>query len=246
MVVFPADHHILNPSALHDAVRVASETAETSRSLVFFGLAPHSADTRHGYILHGPNPLGLSDPTVYEIERFHEKPLVGTAERYIRQGNCLWNAGTFAWRADTILRELAMYAPNVLKAVRSAMRVADDTVAFGSAYSKVPKVSVDSALLEHSDKRLVVASNIKRIDFESWASLAQVWPQDANGNACAGDIVSVNCNNTVQFSSGKLLATAGLEDCIVIATEDVLLVCHKDRAADVDQLLRLLEARDKH
>lgn len=240
LAVLAADHHILNPDTFRAAVRRAISVAEERRALVLYGLMPDGPKTQYGYIVTKEAPLDDAEPRVFAVERFHEKPDERIARQYLAAG-CFWNSGMFTWRADVALEELARHAPDVLDAVRVALAVRSDGTAFATAYERIPSISIDRALVERSERRLVVESGIERIDLGTWATIAALWPSDERGNVTVGDVVMVDTKNTIHHTSGKLIATIGLDDVVVVATDDVLLVCDRRRAAEVNDLVKRLQ-----
>lgn len=240
MVVLAADHHILNPDVFRAAVRRAVEVAGERRALVLYGLKPDGPKTQYGYIIPLPTPLVGDAPPVYEVARFHEKPPEAVAKQYLAAGPCFWNSGMFTWRADVVLDELARHAPEVMQGVADALRAASDPEAFSSAYAAIPSISIDYALIERSERRLVVESGIERIDLGAWATISAVWPRDPDGNIIVGDVIAIDSHGTIHHTTGKLIATIGLENVIVVATDDVVLVCDRSRAAEVNQLVKRL------
>jgi len=242
MVVLAADHHILNPEVLRAAVQRAVEVARERRGLVLFGLTPDGPKTQYGYIIprRDPDAALPGRPPTYAVERFHEKPPEELARQYLAAG-CFWNSGMFTWRADVVLEELQRHAPNVAESVRSALGVADDAEAFADAYRRIPPISIDHALLEHSNRLVVIESGIERIDLGTWATMSAIWPRDESGNVSVGDVVAIDVKNTTQYTTGRLVATIGLDDIIVVATDDVVLVCDRKRAAEVNELVKRLE-----
>jgi mannose-1-phosphate guanylyltransferase len=250
MVVLAADHHILNPDTFRAAVSRAVSAAQDHPALVLYGLTPEGPKTQYGYIIPRTGPAPGSDrdaahlpgqPPVYEVARFHEKPDEATARRYLGSGRCFWNSGMFTWRADVVLDELGRNAPEVLSAVRSALAVRSDREEFASAYARIPSISVDHALVERSEHRLVVESGIERVDLGTWATISAVWPSDSDGNVSVGDVVVLDTKNTIHHTSGKLVVTIGLENMVVVATGDVVLICDRSRAAEVNELVKRLQ-----
>ena len=236
MVLLSSDHHIINPDVFREAVVKAVATARDDDALVLYGLQPVRPDTNYGYIIHSDTSCAEG---VYPVTRFHEKPPEDVAREYLNQGKCFWNSGMFTWKTRVFLDELAAHAPDVFKAGREAFSMPAGE--FTDAYSRIPAISVDHALLEHSSRCRVVDSRVERIDLGNWDAVAAVWKDAGNsdeaGNVVVGDIIQRGSSDTVHYaSSGKLVATLGVNDLVVVADGDTVLVCSRERAAEVGLL----------
>ena len=234
-VVLSSDHHIANPDVFRSAVCAAVRTAMAEEAIVLYGLQPKGPDTNYGYIVPARRaPQGDAVP----VARFHEKPPADVATDYIAQG-CFWNSGMFTWQARTFLNELAATASDVFEAGCAAFTKRGDDLA--RAYEAIPSIAIDKALIERSERRWVVNSGIERVDLGNWNAVAPVWEADGladeNGNVSVGDVVSRGSRNTIHYSSGKLVATIGVEDLVVVEDGDVILVCSRDRAGEIGKLV---------
>ncbi len=239
MTVLGADHWVRNPEALHAAIVRGYEVAGRGHALVMYGLTPGGPNPHYGYIIGAPEP-GESDlSAAVRVLRFHEKPPAETARRYLSQKHCYWNSGMFSCSVKVMCAEMDLYAPNILRAVRAAVRFLPDHISFKEAYRGIPANSIDRAVLEHSANCYVVSTAIERVELRTWASLFSLLPCDAGGNISIGDVKMLDCANTVQFGSGKLVAAIGLENCAIVANGDAVLVCALDRADDIGSLIDL-------
>lgn len=239
MTVVGADHWVRNPEALHAAVVRGHEVAERGHALVMFGLTPGGPNPHYGYIIGAPEPEESELAATVRVLRFHEKPPAETARRYLSQKHCYWNSGMFSCSVEAMRAEMDLYAPNILRAVRAAVRFLPGHDAFREAYSGIPANSIDRAVLEHSASCYVVPTAIERVELRTWASLFSLLPRDAGGNVSIGDVRMLDCANTVQFGSGKLVAAIGMENCAIVANADAVLVCALDRADDIGSLIDL-------
>jgi mannose-1-phosphate guanylyltransferase len=240
LIVLSADHHIANPDVFRQAVTRAVGVAGEHRGLVLYGLEASEPVTRYGYIVPDGPAISGGEPHAYSVRRFHEKPPTETATRYIAEG-CFWNSGMFTWRANVILEELSRYAPDIHKAGTQAMSVMG-TAGFEDAYAAIPSISIDHAVLDHSDCVYVVDSRIDRVDLGNWSTVAAVLPRDTQGNVISGDVVSLDSRESVHVSDGRLIATIGVDELIIVATGDVVLVCPRDRASEVNAIVKTLES----
>jgi len=243
MTVLGADHWVRNPEALHAAVVRGYEVAARGHALVMYGLTPGGPNPHYGYIVGASEPGESELAPAVRVLRFHEKPPAETASRYLSQKHCYWNSGMFSCSVETVRAEMDLYAPNVLRAVRAAVSLLPDQDAFRKAYCGIPANSIDRAVLEHSANCYVVSTAIERVELRTWASLFSLLPRDAGGNISIGDVKMLDCANTVQFGSGKLVAAIGMENCAIVANADAVLVCALDRADDIGSLIDLAVER---
>ena len=227
------------------AVQFATTLAEQGH-LVTFGIHPSRPETGYGYIQ--PNKrkqLRTQGGFVgYPVARFVEKPNLTTAKRYCRSGNYFWNSGIFVWKAATILEELALQQPALSKLLKSLERRIG-TPEFASflqkAYAKMPSLSIDHAVMEHSARSAVVPVDFGWSDVGSWGSLEEVASLDKDGNVRKGNIIDIGSRHSVLFADRRVVATIGLDNMIVVDTPDATLVCPKDRAQDVKAIVSLLK-----
>jgi mannose-1-phosphate guanylyltransferase len=240
LVVLSADHHIANPDIFRQAVTRAVDVAEGNRGLVLFGLEANEPVTRYGYIVPDGSAISGGEPNAYAVCRFHEKPPAEIATQYIAEG-CFWNSGMFTWRADVVMEELSRYAPGVHEAGVRAMSMTS-TADFDDAYSEIPSISIDHAVLNHSDRVYVIDSGIERVDLGNWSTVAAVLPHDEDGNVLSGDSVTLESRASVHVSDGKLIATIGVDDLVVVTAGDVVLICPRDRAGEVNAVVKSLES----
>jgi mannose-1-phosphate guanylyltransferase / mannose-6-phosphate isomerase len=207
-------------------------------------MRPNAPETGYGYIeLGAPLP---DIPDAFRVARFIEKPDAATATELIGSGRHLWNSGMFVFTARTLLDEMAKHAPEVLAAVRNAVtaRRADlDFIRLGAAeFTDSPSISLDYAVAERTSRAAVVPADLGWSDVGSWTALWQLGPQDARGNVTVGDVILENAENCYVRSDGMLAAVVGLEDAVVVVTEDAVLAAHRGHAQDVKKLVDRLKA----
>ena len=245
MVVVPADHVVKAEKKFMKAVKFATKLAMDGH-LVTFGIHPSRPETGYGYIQ--PNKrkrVGTQGDFVgYSVSRFVEKPNLPTAQRYCRSGNYFWNSGIFVWKAAAILDELSLQQPKlakILKALGKHVGTPEFPEALRKAYAKMPSLSIDHAVMEHSARSVVVPVDFGWSDVGSWGSLEEVAPLDKSGNVRNGNILDIGSQNSVLFADRRLVATIGLDNMVVVDTPDATLVCPKDRAQDVKAIVNLLK-----
>jgi mannose-1-phosphate guanylyltransferase/mannose-1-phosphate guanylyltransferase/mannose-6-phosphate isomerase len=239
-----ADAAIGDVAALQTALAKAAVAAQAG-AIVTFGMQPTAPETGYGYIETG-DALPGSDG-VRRIARFVEKPDAARAAEFLKTGRHLWNSGMFVATAATMLAELEAHAPDVLKGVRAAVagaaRDGDFIRLEAAAFSATPSISIDYAVMERTQKSAVVPASIGWSDIGSWAALWEIQPKDAAGNATLGPVELVGAKNCYVRSEGILTGVIGLEDAVVVVTDDAVLAMHRDHAQDVKKLVDQLKAR---
>jgi mannose-1-phosphate guanylyltransferase len=233
--VFPADHVILQPGTLFDALDYANELAMEHR-VVDIGVPSSQPETGYGYIELGAKIGSRDGLAAHEVTRFVEKPDVETAERYVQSGNYIWNSGMFIWRAGEYLRALEEYLPQTYRRLKPAFD-SGNWHELAEAYARIDDISVDYAIMEKTSDVVAIPVDFGWRDIGDWAALYDMMEHDHNGNATEGRHVYVDTHNSLLFSPNKLVAAVGIDDLIVVDTEDVLLVMPRDRAQDVKKLL---------
>ncbi|WP_431280844.1 mannose-1-phosphate guanylyltransferase/mannose-6-phosphate isomerase [Humitalea sp. 24SJ18S-53] len=239
-----ADAAIADTPALHAALARAAVAARAGR-IVTFGMTPTAPETGFGYIEAGEE---LADsPGVRGITRFVEKPDAATAARFVADGLHLWNSGMFVASAETLLAELSRLAPAVLETVRAAVAGSTRDLDFvrldEAAFAATENVSIDYAVMEKTKLAAVVPASLGWSDVGSWAALWDIAPKDANGNATVGPTEIVDSKRCYIRSEGILAGIVGLEDVVLIVTDDAVLAAHRDRAQDVKKIVERLKAR---
>ena len=246
LFIMPSDHVIDDFDSFLPALDRATEAARNG-ALVAFGLPPRFPETGYGYIQRGP-ALATADG-VYQVSRFIEKPDLATAERLLAGGQCYWNSGMFLFGAERYLAELESHSPQVLSAARKALAEVTKDLEFlrldSDAFAASPAISIDYAVMEKSRHGAVVPTDVSWSDVGSWASLWEIATKDQDQNVVQGDVVLREVRNSYIRSDAKLVAAIGLEDVIIIATEDVILVAAKGHAQDVGILVDDLKAKKR-
>lgn len=238
LLVLPADHVIRDVDAFHAAVEAGAALAEQG-SLVTFGIVPDRPETGYGYIRaqekNGPSA----------VAEFVEKPDAETAARYCASGDYFWNSGMFMFRASRYVDELRKFHEDMVASCVAAVAQARadlDFIRLGEeAFAQCPANSIDYAVMEKTDAAMVVPMDAGWSDVGSWSSLHQVSDKDEAGNVKVGDVLVEDTRNCYLYASDRLVATVGLEDCIVVETKDAVLVAPRDRGQDVKKLVEALK-----
>lgn len=240
LLVLPADHRLTDLEALREAL-VEAYPGSQAGSIVVFGIRPERPHTGYGYVTV---KAGTSPGRVIPVEHFQEKPDLETAERLIEDGRSFWNSGMFLMRADVFLEELGRYAPDILQSVREAAhapRLEDPFVWLErEAFLRTRSESIDYAVMERTERAVMVALNSPWSDLGSFDNLLEV-DHDASGNRVRGDVRLKDVSGSYIHSTGRLIAAIGLKDAVVIETPDAVLVSGCDRATDVKALVEELE-----
>lgn len=246
IIVAPSDHLVLKEEAFQDTVRTALLQAAAADCLVTLGIMPNRPDTGYGYIqfLEGE---GTVHPRVKKVKTFTEKPDHATAQRFIESGDFLWNAGIFIWSLRSIEAAFHVHLPE-MKALFDARRKdfgsSTESAAIATIYAECASESIDYGIMEKASNVYTVAGDFGWSDLGTWGSLYTHLAKDATGNAAIGDAVRLyDCSgNVVHAHDGRLLVLQGLEDFIVVSTQDALLVCRKRDEQQIKQFVNELTA----
>jgi mannose-1-phosphate guanylyltransferase/mannose-6-phosphate isomerase len=248
MISLHADHLVEDVPALKRALADAVQIARTGQ-LALVGIVPSYPETGYGYIERGePLPTPLAG---HRVARFREKPDLATARQFLERGGFFWNAGIFVWRVDVLIEELrqtlavtvdtlaALTAPRTGLAGVSPARLAE-------AYARLPKISIDHAVLEVSRRVAVVEADIGWQDVGSWDALERAFPTDADGNLAVGDALLIEAKGTTVDTDGPFIAALGVQDLVIVSSGGAILVCPKSRAQDVKTIVEKLKDRGRN
>ena len=242
--IMAADAAITDVPALHAALDLAAQAARGGR-IVTFGMRPTEPHTGFGYIEMG-EPLA-DVPGVKAVQSFTEKPDLATAQRLVAGGRHSWNSGMFVATASMLIAELREHAPAVLAAARAALESAArdlDFIRLGAeAFHAAPAISIDYAVMERTRHAAVVPADLGWSDVGSWDALWEASPRDAAGNVVQGPVELLDCAGSYVRSEGILTAVLGLQDVVVVVTDDAVLAMPRSRAQDVKKMVERLKAR---
>lgn len=246
MLVLSADHAIADETSFCSALVSAHELA-LSGNLVTLGIKPNFACTGYGYIRHGSN-IG---PTVscFTVNEFIEKPDEISAKIYLEQGNYLWNSGIFIVRPSVLIEEAALYCAELLVHCRITIKSAAKDLDFirlsEQEFAKCESISLDYAIMEHTQKAVVVQVDCGWNDVGDLHALWKINNRDSEGNVFQGDVISLNSQNCLVKADNRLVAVLGIEGLSVIETKDAVLVAPLDQAQQVKDLVLQLQGRDE-
>lgn len=244
LLVMPSDHLIGDIAAFLSSVALGVGAAECGW-LVTFGIEPTKAETGYSYIRQGQ---ALS-AGVHQVERFLEKPSADVAAQLVSDGQHVWNAGIFMFKAGAYLNALGKHAPDVFLAVEASVR--NGREGEGSfrpeqrSFERAPLISIDHAVMEQADRVAVVPASMQWSDVGSWDALYDALDKDAYGSGIAGDVVAIGCSGSLIQSSGPLVAAIGVEDLIIIATKDAVLVMPRGESQRVREVVEACRTADR-
>ncbi len=257
MAVLPADHFIAQAANYRRIVEAALEMARRGPHLVVLGIPPTRPETGYGYIERGKITARIRRIPVFAVRRFTEKPKLARARQYLAARRYFWNAGMFFWKVETFLESLRTFLPQTH---RDLLRLAEEIGTRRYArlleriYPRLENISVDYAIMEPATrgvrggkfKVFVLPANIGWSDIGSWASVYELQSRTAGENVAPGKIVTLDARGNLLWSPDKLIAAVGLDNLVVVDTPDALLVCARDRAQDVGQIVKELEKRKRY
>ena len=239
MAVLSADHWIGDRELFLEDLDMAVRHASRARELVTFGIRPTYPETVYGYIeSEGQGP-------VLKVKAFREKPPVEVALQYLESGRHFWNAGMFVWTLADFRAGLQKHAPEVLAPLDAWSKHGADPQSLPAAYRQLPQVAIDVALMEKAETVAVVPTRFRWSDVGSWPAAIGFQEADSEGNVSQGETLLLGTRNCAFFGGGRLIAASGVEDLIVVDAEDALLICHRDRAQTVKQIVERLKAEGR-
>jgi mannose-1-phosphate guanylyltransferase/mannose-6-phosphate isomerase len=249
IVLLPSDHVVSDANSFADAVAIAASAAR-ERHIVTFGMAPTAPETGYGYVHRGVKLEEIEG--AHRVQRFVEKPNAETAQVYLDDGGYFWNSGMFVFRADILIEDMHIHAPDVLAAARDALakakRDADFVRLDTEAFANAPSISIDYALMEKTDRAAIVPCDIGWSDVGAWSALWDIREQNAQKNVLLGDVIAHDSTGSYVRSQKRLTALVGVRDLVVIDTDDAILVADKSRAQDVKAVVDKLKSdkRNEH
>lgn len=250
MISLHADHAIEDEERFRSVLRAAVEAAQAGH-LVTLGITPTCPETGYGYIECGDRLDQARGHDVYRVQRFTEKPDLDKARAFVDSGRYLWNSGIFVWQVSTILGQFRRLRPQLymqLMEIEPALGTSQQAEAMQRVWPAMQSISIDVGIMEGADDVVVIPADVGWSDVGCWSSVASLLPADGDGNVAQGEHVKLDCRDTYIHSSGRLVAALGLRGMVIIETEDAVLVCPKERAQDVKQIVEKLrrEGRGKY
>ncbi len=251
MVVLPSDHLIRDSDKFLDTLKIGIESAYETKGLITIGIQPTYPSTGYGYIQFVDDEESeLASKGVYKVKTFAEKPNLETAKKFIESGDFLWNSGMFIWRVDVILEEIKTYLPDIyeeLMKIDEAIGKDEFKNVLEQSYGRMKAISIDYGVMEKTNRAYVIKANFSWSDVGSWEEVYNLAPKDGNGNYVSSNpdnVILLDVKNCLVEGNKTLIAMIGVEDLIVVSTEDAILICKRDRAQDVRNVVNYLKRKN--
>lgn len=243
MLVLPSDHLIRYEPMYIDTLKQAISVAEQDNTLVTIGITPTYAETGYGYI-NFSRDTQENRMCVYKVNRFVEKPDIDTAKKYLASGDYLWNSGMFVWKVSSIMNDFARFLPETYEGLeRIEESVGQDNFeqVLRTEFEKFKSESIDFGIMEKSDSIYVVSGSFGWDDVGSWLALERINTTNEYGSYVKGDVITINTKRSIVSGGKRLIAMVGIEDMIVVDTDDTILICAKDSAQDIKKVIENLK-----
>ena len=244
MIILSSDHLIKFNEIFIDTLKTALDVVEKGDNLATIGITPNYPETGYGYINFTKGESFKDSTNIYEVLRFVEKPNLEKAKEYLTSGQYLWNSGMFVWKASTILKNFKEYLPEIyegLQKIGKSINTGKYEEVLKKEFLNLPSESIDYGIMEKAKNIYVIPGNFGWDDVGSWLSLERINKTNQDGNVITGNVISIKTKNTIIQGSDKLIATIGLEDIVVVDTDDVTLICHKNNTQEVKEVINNLK-----
>lgn len=246
--VLTADHEIPDAASFRCTLKPALALAAAENVLVTLGIQPTGASTAYGYIEAGTPRPDRDGIRFFDVVRFVEKPAAAVAEQYLQRGGFYWNSGMFAWSVKSLLlafREHAPHLADLVEPLRAAGAGPALHAALDTLYPPLPRISIDYALMEKARNLVMACGSFEWDDLGSWSALDRHVPHDADGNAVLGDYEAIDASDNLVVSGGRMTALIGVHGLVVVQAEGATLICPKDRAQEVKQMVARLAKTER-
>jgi mannose-1-phosphate guanylyltransferase len=246
MASLHADHFITDEEGFRQALLAAAEVAKEGY-LVTLGITPDKPETGYGYIQRGPEIGHYNNHAVYQVSRFLEKPDLATAERFVASGEYYWNSGIFVWQLSTLLQAFSAHMPEFYSQLGQIEQALAAGQMIDAIWQTIRSESIDVGIMERAAKVAVVPVNFGWNDVGSWAAIHEINIKDEHGNVALGaEHLAVDTRGTLVQGNGRLIATIGLEDVVIVDSDDALLICAKDKVQDIKKVVEWLKAQGRN
>lgn len=245
-IILPSDHLIENTDSFVNTIAAGAQVAAKTDSIVTFGIAPAGPSTAYGYIKKGAEHASIGDVSVYEADEFAEKPDIETAKKFVDSGEYFWNSGIFIFKNTSFLKAMEKYLPKHHKAmlkIQDSIQSREEETITVKEYYALESVSIDHGILEKAENVKMAESNFDWKDVGSWSSMEQVLSKDSDNNAAKGDSVTLDSKDNVIVSEDGVIAAVGVEGLVIIHTPKATLVCKKEDAEKVRDVVEKLKEK---
>jgi mannose-1-phosphate guanylyltransferase/mannose-6-phosphate isomerase len=237
--IFPADHHVLDSEAFNQSLERAMQAAHHNH-LATIGISPNRPETGYGYIEKTKWEVA-NLPDVYQVNSFCEKPDFHTANAYLSTGHHMWNAGIYVGKTSVLIEEFRKYLPDVYEKMILGFNE------YVKSYEQLPNISLDYGIAEKSDRMAVVPADFGWSDLGSWNALAELYQHDDHRNVCCGDdVIVLDSKNCLVKQVDKAVVLFGVEDLLVVESDDIIFISQRERSQDIRQIVEALEAKNRH
>lgn len=248
MFVLPSDHLVKFNGMFLTTLKDGCEVAEKNHNLVTIGIAPDYPETGYGYIKFNPQ---IVEGRAYKVERFVEKPTLEIAKEYLATEEYLWNSGMFIWKVSSILDNIKKWMPDMyqhLLNIQKAIGTDEEALVLEREFCSIEAKSIDYGIMEKAKDIYILPGTFGWDDVGSWLAVGRIKKSNESGNVVSGNVITVDTNDCVIQGGEKLIATVGVEDIVIVDTEDAILICAKDSAGDIKKVLENLKIcnRDKY
>ncbi len=244
IAVLASDHIIGDVPAFRNLLESAKSLSKTQGYIVTLGIRPDRPETGYGYIKIGEKLSDSDASGAYYVEKFVEKPDLPTAKRYLADGTYLWNSGMFVFSARTIKAQMEKWQPQIAAGISAMLNTADYSEV-ERVFPGLPDISIDYAIMEKSDRIVSIPVEFPWADVGSWEALYPYLPDCGNGNRAEGDHIFVDTTNTLLYGKKRLIVAVGVEDLVVVETDDAVLICSREQTQKVGNVISILESRKK-
>jgi mannose-1-phosphate guanylyltransferase len=246
MASLHADHFIADEEGFRQALLAAAEVAQEGY-LVTLGVTPDKPETGYGYIQRGAEVGRYNQHQVYQVSRFLEKPNLATAEKFVASGDYYWNSGIFIWQLSTLLRAFSDYMPEFYEQLGQMEQALTAGQTIDAIWQQIRSESIDVGIMEKAGRVAVVPISVGWNDVGSWAAIHEINSKDENGNVALGaEHLAFDTKGTLVQGNGRFVATIGLEDVVIVESDDALLVCMKDKVQDIKKVVEWLKAQGRN
>jgi len=238
LFISPSDHVITPVDKFREHIKQADEIAKQGH-IITFGIKPTRSETGYGYIKAESKEQEAMSLVYFKVEQFTEKPDVKTVKKYIDDGNYYWNSGMFAFSIGSLMEEFGRYEPQIGGKLDQSY---DEII---STFSQMPDISIDYAVMEKSDRLVMLPLDLYWNDIGSWDSLFDILEKDEDGNVKTGDVITIGTRNSLIIGSKRLISTIGIKDCLIVETDDAMLITKRGHAQKVREVINKLKTEDR-
>ncbi len=246
MVVLPADHIIRDKNLFHQTLKAGAEIAQESENIVTIGIEPTYPATGYGYIQCNHALDDVQGVQSYKVKTFAEKPNLATAKRFLDSGDFLWNSGIFIWKTKTILRQIEEHLPHLhqgLQEIREALGAPEEADVIKRVYCQIRSISIDYGVMEEARDITVLRGMFGWDDLGSWDAVYKLHKKDSDNNVLIGSHVLTDSTGCLIDAPDRCIAVVGIDDLVVVDTGDAILVCPRDRAQDVKDVVEIAKRK---